>query len=261
MPFVEALPSSILLHVVCFLQLQDSMKLARCSKSLHDSISLTCLQVPKELGPFIRHGGVWDGMEFVKLCRLPVWMMPRAHSLILSCQWRDQGWGNRKSRLAVVAFPSTAFQQDIIPPRITGKSLPWGGGRLVYLSPTDAPHQLVPLRVTLPITRPKENEGYVLFARAGNGGGHSVEIRDISLRSVIFDEEDRTVSKVFQALHRVGFFASPSPPSVSNDQSSMHATIVARLQSSGYFPDSKSVQSLEEISEWLVAEHRMDLRS
>lgn len=37
---------------------------------------------------------------------VPVLFPRRTHSVVLTCRWRDQGYGNRKGKLFVVAFPS-----------------------------------------------------------------------------------------------------------------------------------------------------------
>lgn len=151
------------------------------------------------------------------------------------------------------------MQQDLIPPRNNGDNAPWGGGRLVYLTPAGAGRGYTQtLRVTLPIIRPKEIEVFVLFVHARNSGMFPIVwVGNLSLRTVIFDDEDKTVSKAFQALQWVDFFSSQSLSGLGN-QNQVYANVVARLESNNFRVDSKSARVLEEISQWIVREQNWE---
>ena len=267
---IESLPPSIYFHIVSFLEARDGVKFSACSPSLYRSIPLTCLDPIDVLPDRTLMGEVRNGDDFVRWYRLPVWM-PRVHSLFLKCNWVDQGWGNRKSRLAVVAFPSREWGQ--VPARI-GDPSAWGGGRLVYMIPQDAPHQRETLRVTLP--RPKQGESFFLFARAGGGGGHSINSSDVALQTIIFDKEDRCTSKTFKAMNAAGFLAKNHPTGfgldllgtvtkmllhnqLSNVSSNPFcAQLVGLLEENGFSVSLDSLYALEEIRQGWESEKALD---
>uniref|UniRef100_A0A7S3L5C1 F-box domain-containing protein n=1 Tax=Amphora coffeiformis TaxID=265554 RepID=A0A7S3L5C1_9STRA len=209
---IESLPPSIYFHILSFLEPYDGAEFSACSRSLHQSIPLSSLDPIDTLPEQSLIGGIRNGDDFVRWYRLPIWM-PRVHSLILKCNWADQGWGNRKGRLAVVAFSQLESGQ-VPPARIpahhdTDQPAAWGGGRLVYLTPQDAPHQREALRATIP--HPTQGESFFVFARAGGGGGHEIRVSDVSLQTIIFDKEDRCTSKTFKAMNAAGFLEKNHP--------------------------------------------------
>mmetsp|Transcript_6084 Transcript_6084/g.9330 ORF Transcript_6084/g.9330 Transcript_6084/m.9330 type:complete len:186 (+) Transcript_6084:138-695(+) len=90
-----------------------------------------------------------------------------AHSVVLKCFWRDQGWGNRKGMISVVtdngAAPNdyAAWSKDVV----CGKE--------------PAPHDLEPLLLQF---RPSPEGTYKIWLRVGGGGGHQLVIEDLTVR-------------------------------------------------------------------------------
>ena len=103
------------------------------------------------------------------------------HSVILKCRWHDQGWGNRKGMLSVVAAGGKA----------PNDSQRWGADVVCGKEP--APHQEEPLTLHF---RPMQLAGgalsvepdatYTICARAGGGGGHSLTVKELDVRVVRF---------------------------------------------------------------------------
>jgi len=223
-------------------------------------------------------GAVYDGNDFVGCYRLPVWM-PHVHSLIFRCNWVDQGWGDRKGLLAVVAYPSVDAEQlpENIPANDSRYPRVWsvgGRGRLVYITRQFVPHHRDALRITLP--RPKPGESFFLFALAGGGGGHEIHISDVTLQTIVFDKEDRSISKTFLAMNAAGFLTRNHPTSFgldllgtviemllqnrSSDETSnpVCAHLVKLLEENGFSISLDSLRALEEIRKSFESEKSME---
>ena len=109
--------------------------------------------------------------------------------MILTCDWKDQGWGNRKGKMFLVA-QDKPNGDNITPNHLA--SMPFMGGRIIWESPTKAEHRTTSLTVSF---SPQPNEVYQLWHRIGGGGGHSIHIRNIKLhklkfRSMVAMDED-----------------------------------------------------------------------
>ena len=97
------------------------------------------------------------------------------HSTHVRCEWRDQGWGNRKGMLCVVREGGAAPDDY----------QPWGAAVLCGKEP--APHEWEALRLSY--RAPAEHHhgrtrGFRLCARAGGGGGHSLSVRGLVVRAI-----------------------------------------------------------------------------
>ena len=94
------------------------------------------------------------------------------HSVVLKCRWVDQGWGNRKGMLSIVA-PGGAAPDDYAA---------WGAQVVCGQEP--APHREEPLTLRFrPSACSREpNATYTICARAGGGGGHSLTVSNVSVR-------------------------------------------------------------------------------
>ena len=99
----------------------------------------------------------------------------RAHSVLLKCRWQDQGWGNRKGMLSVVAEGGTA------PNDYTR----WSEKVLAGAEP--APHDQQPLALSFRAPEGAELPPCKLFARAGGGGGHSLTVSQLCVRALVFE--------------------------------------------------------------------------
>jgi hypothetical protein len=98
----------------------------------------------------------------------------------IKCSWRDQGWGNRKGQLAIVAHVTA--DGDLV------KKV--SRGRLVASSPT-AGH--FPPKLTLDVL-PKIGEKYHLFYKVGSGGGHGLLVDDLRLKAVSNTSEVESIT-------------------------------------------------------------------
>ena len=99
----------------------------------------------------------------------------RAHTVLLKCRWQDQGWGNRKGMLSVVAEGGTAPNDYT---RWSEKVLAGPSLRRMMRS-----------RSRSPSVRQKAQScrRCKLFARAGGGGGHSLTVSQLCVRALVFE--------------------------------------------------------------------------
>jgi len=94
------------------------------------------------------------------------------HTVVLKCRWVDQGWGNRKGMLSIVAPGGTA----------PNDYADWGADVMCGQEP--APHTEEPLTLSFrpPVCSREPNMTYTICARAGGGGGHSLTVSNLRVR-------------------------------------------------------------------------------
>ena len=167
------------------------------------------------LEPEVVHRALWSGDRVTgdePVCsnyRLPVLKgvggggtsgSSSIHSAVLRFRWRDQGWGNRKGGLYIVA--STTQQQNNAAAAADAAPLaPFRGGRVVCETADMAPHAITHGELTFV---PRESENYTLWYRCGAGGGHQLHLEDCTLRLFIFDDAERHWARNYQRLHELG---------------------------------------------------------
>ena len=94
----------------------------------------------------------------------------KLHTTHVRCQWRDQGWGNRKGMLCVVRGEGCA----------PNDSCKWGPDVMCGKEP--APHEWEML--FLSYSANGEHDEFRLCARAGGGGGHELRVKDLVVRAI-----------------------------------------------------------------------------
>ncbi len=93
-----------------------------------------------------------------------------AHTVFLKCNWVDQGWGNRKGEIFVVARG--------------GDETDWSSVRhsIACRSEERARHKWSTLSLRF---RP-ESDQYGIWYRVGGGGGHELNVKDLSVRVLAY---------------------------------------------------------------------------
>lgn len=162
------LPKDIIEKVASFLVLRDASHFSRCCKTVRSSLSLAKLGTPVEL---LSARSEFFG-EYYDVNRtgpeIPVHTMGEVHTVILTSYWRDQGWGNCKGTLFVVAYDGDSPMED---------RDDFDKGRCVVKSPL-AGHSVCKLRMEFQL---RSNEEYRLWMYVGGGGGHEL-IFDTALK-------------------------------------------------------------------------------
>ena len=119
----------------------------------------------------------------------------RLAAVVVQCEWKDQGWGNRKGMLSVVKDGG----------RAPNDYAAWGSDVMVGCEP--APHNYEKLDLCF---RPSDDAvRYQLFARAGGGGGHSLFVRKVQVRDLAIVDSEAALER-YQKYVR-----EPPPPGTS----------------------------------------------
>jgi hypothetical protein len=123
-------------------------------------------------------------------------MHERAHSVKMTLEWRDQGWGNQKGAIWVVGC-----KKDDVSRVTEFESV---HNRVVYQSDL-APHATAKLEFSWV---PRPDEAYHVWYRVGGGGGHTLLLRGVVLCPFVYDDNQQSIQKVYQALRKANMLES-----------------------------------------------------
>ena len=213
---VSLIPSVVKARIATYLTAKDALQWAATSKSMQTDLGLSVLTPPYEL----LYSQIWLGDRITGdhprryNPRIPI-LCRRSHSIIVSCRWKDQGWGTRQGKLFIVASKTTTatgmgstttknnnhhnHHHYRIPsdPSIS----PFDGGRVVCESPTFAGHSWTTLQMSF---CPRDEELYHLWYVCGNMDGSLLMVEDLVVRTVLFDDPSRNVTHSYQRLCDLG---------------------------------------------------------
>lgn len=189
-------PRELVGRLAEFLEIRDALNLACSSKKIYTVFPLVTLNPAIQLLPVRQFfGGHSDTHRMGP--EIPVVLGSRTHSIVLETRWRDQGYGNRKGVLFVIANDSNATRKEVQSFSI---------GRLVKASPLIHHDDR---RITLHF-RPKPKEVYHLWIHVGGGGGHEIQLTaPLKMYTIVFDTEHRSLSRAFQSLQRAAKVPAP----------------------------------------------------
>ena len=224
------LPSELLRRVVYFLHPNDAVILTS-SNIFEGRVNVNALHPTPFPSMQVEdrhyHGDIPQPCE-------PRLQMPcdvsNIHSITLRTQWKDQGWGNRKGGLMIVATPATATSTTRRA-TATAEGTPGGtnddhnldstkaaeaedlfdGGLIVATTHTCAPHEWEQVEITF---YPNDRDHYYLWFRVGGGGGHMLSIKDAQVQVFVFDDAQATYQKTYECLYNVGCLNSKTEPLV-----------------------------------------------
>lgn len=223
---ISLLNPDLLHHVAGFLGAKDALSFSAVSKAVQQGLSLSPTNTPLPIvsSPDLHfHGDYTNGDDPLFVASIPVQMdLEKIHSVVLQCQWKDQGWGNDKGRMIIVGHQKRVAPgaTDVFKAgRLIAQTGPaprrWGpiivgrrnrvasntaevfqAGRLVAQA-GPAPREWSPMELTFV---PKEGEFYSIWCSAGGGGGHELFVRDAAVSIVnqatqIQNGESMSISK------------------------------------------------------------------
>ena len=191
------LPDELQRRVAGFLLLRDAVNLSMSCKRVNQALSLKRLEPGRLLfDRFHATGPYHTGDNYIRAFRLPIMYQRRVHSVRMEFNWKDQGWGNRKTECRIIAYPISISCDDI--PK-EHESRP--NGRVVAFSSTVAKHQWARLRFTF---RVSANEQYYFWYKVGGGGGHVIHLQRATLHTVFFDDRSKIFSQMYRGLYKQG---------------------------------------------------------
>jgi hypothetical protein len=168
---MEEFSREIHIAIASFLGVNDVVNYQSCNKQLRRMINLHRLDRPSPIGIIDSksqtYRGVDDRIHPKQIIGTSFYFSNLIHSVKFSCNFLDQGWGNRKGYIFISEKPNQEQQQGI--------------GRMIARSPLAEHHET---KCEL-IFKPKPGFTYGLCYLIGGGGGHELIVRDIKLVSFV----------------------------------------------------------------------------
>jgi len=241
------LPLELKRRVASFLTPKDAIAMSHSCKILYSSVAVSFLR-PSRLVFMKSHwnGHTLTGDQPRAFARLPIIDLC-LHSVTLTFRWRDQGWGNRKGEIFVIAKRADAPGDP---------DERFEGGRILCESGI-APHAQETCKMTF---YPLEGETYTVWYKVGSGGGHSLTVDAGILHTAIFDDAERNYTKSYFQLHKVGALTHLPPYPGPAHQPAMPVNLnfylnmllrvtrsIRRQLSQGVSPDEEVATILHEI--------------
>jgi hypothetical protein len=186
----SSLPIELQKNLVAFLDYNDAFQFSQCSKLIQQNLSLSTFSLALPLILDSTWYGDANHGDIPQTVRpIPLLFCNRVHSVILRARWEDQGWGNQKGQVYVIA------QRDNCP------------NRVVYESPV-AHHHEDDLQMSF---NPVESENYFIYQKAGGGGGHILRVKNMTAQVIIFDCVGQHIAKNCDALQERGALRDEQP--------------------------------------------------
>ena len=199
---MDSLPRDLKRYIGQYLDSKDVLSMAQMNKRTKTDLAVSALLPPLE---FIANGH-WVNVTDTPICgpEIPLDYGPKmTHSVTLTCNWRDQGWGNRKSQLFVVGRNTS---NDALPIRPHSE---WtiDNGHVLYSSPIAEHHaQTLALKFW-----PRDDcNVYHLWFKVGGGGGHELFVNDVKVHCVVYEDNRGngvnrgSRAKAYKALEELG---------------------------------------------------------
>ena len=163
------LPSGIKQFITSFLNPEDALAFATTSMNIKEDLGLRVTNNSYGLTNQNWYGGYADGhMERIWFRCIPISQV-QIHTIQFVCDFKDQGWGNRKGRLYI--------RED--------KSKNNYDGTIVARS-LIAEHHKTSLKLTF---QPKPGKNYTMCYEVGGGGGHELIVKNPCFRQLLYCDE------------------------------------------------------------------------
>lgn len=221
-----------------------------------------------EFPPFILIPyATWEGDDDsgnipLQCTRIPV-IYGSTKSVRITCVWKDEGYAISRGQLFVIAKEGKSF-----PSYETGKdpTLPFGGGRVVWESPT-VQHELSFLDMSFV---PRDDEIYYIFQKPG--GEHLIHIEDLTMHITIQGGDASALALAFRSLivcgalnrrdedhsfhFRLLVAATASLLKAAKDDGCSQETALAAFFESNGFPiHNRALRPLQEMLQCLIEFH------
>lgn len=178
---MEYLVDDISPLIADFLSPYDAINFSSACSKLNSQLSLTTTHPREILTTFSKHERDDDrhyGFQIPVLSQAPV------HSIRLSMKFSDQGWGNNKGRVFIVAQQEHQFHTL---------------DRRTDFSSGIVPRDRDMWRTTITF-KPRPNESYHLWYIVGGGGGHSLHLKNVSIQTLAFGDPTHKLEKAHEFL-------------------------------------------------------------
>ena len=172
------IPSGITKQIASFLHPKDALAFASTSKKMKKDLGLK-MTVTSSYGLTNQKwtsGYGYDGnMERIWFRCIPLSQI-QIHTIQFMCDYKDQGWGNRKGELYI--------RED--------KSQNNYDGNIVARSPI-AEHHETALKLSF---QPKSGKKYTMCYQIGGGGGHVLYVNNPCFRQLLYTDEEIVTMRI-----------------------------------------------------------------
>ena len=166
------IPDEILRTITGLLIVSDALSFQSTCKTMKNTISLGSMKraIPRELQTFHISPPHDDSRKrWVEID--PILFRSDVHSMIFSCEYKDQGWGNKKGKIYITEKDDEFLANDV-----------YDIGTVIAESPI-AKHHMKSLVLKF---RPKPGSRYAICYKVGGGGGHELFITNAKVRSAVY---------------------------------------------------------------------------
>mmetsp|Transcript_7912 Transcript_7912/g.11410 ORF Transcript_7912/g.11410 Transcript_7912/m.11410 type:complete len:275 (-) Transcript_7912:1126-1950(-) len=194
----HVLPQEVLHHLATFLDTTDIFTYSRTCKQLKNDLGLSVLNFSTNLSKEWA-ASYHDGDTPRKDDMLPVFPLQHmTHSVMFSCLWKDQGWGNRKGKIFIVEEPNDPDGMEH-----TRHNLNDAAYYNKVAESGIAEHDETELRLFF---HPQPNRKYYLWYRVGGGGGHELYLKSAHVKQVVYGDRTGHIATNFNILHSQNLF-------------------------------------------------------
>jgi len=177
---MDSLPNEITGKIVDYLPPYDAVNVSRASKHLRSRLSLAITRPTPFLSKYSRENDD-DLMHYG--FEIPMMVSQASvHTMRVAMKWNDQGWGNRKGKLMIVAENKNQSYDR------SDQRMGLGYSRVMYESRI-ARHSKRRLNIEF---KTMHGESYHLWYVVGGGGGHALNLYNMKVQALVFDESKLT---------------------------------------------------------------------
>lgn len=159
---LDTLPELVLESIAAFLAPEEVVQLARTCKRLYSALPRIMVFFGEDFHIHGPRGGHWAPELYFDGPVLP----SLVKKLMLSVEWKDQGWGNRKGEIFVSLVRGRLEQI------VAERRGPLG------IAPHEWSSSAVELKEDKVVTEAKQGDFYRFTRNAGGGGGHQLIVKN-----------------------------------------------------------------------------------
>jgi hypothetical protein len=189
----HSIPVDVKRQIASFLSLNEVISVSSTCKHMRNDLDVAILKDDIS-HPTIHQNRQWyvmdDNFHPFVMKLTPILFHDRAHTVIFECDWKDQGWGNRKGQLIILPFE--AVSNDAVIHSGSSEVL-----KKAIRSPI-AEHHAQNLKLSF---IPEPGQNYSIWYRVGGGGGHSLIVQDARIKLAMYGRTEAEIaSKIYMEV-------------------------------------------------------------
>lgn len=195
------LPMEIHPQIADFLDVADAIHYQQTCKHLQEAIHLDLLHHASpavELNLPVKFMAVGDystGDIVQRWVILDSWLFPtQVHTVLFTCHYRDQGWGNRKGVIYITELSESQQEEE----DHANADVRRNHRDKVIVQSDTAQHYDLFLCLKF---KPKPGVQYAICYKVGGGGGHELYIDHSKLKSVVYTKSAKFANMFYDSFH------------------------------------------------------------